>query len=241
MIVLHNHRVIALKARKVAGTSLEIALSKFASEKCIITPIAPRDEEIRKELGYRGPQNFSFTGDRLKEEVMLKELSGDVSNFKYYNHISADLIKQRLGQDIWDSYLKLSIVRNPFEFMVSFYYFNLAMKNISEEQLVFEDWFEINKDKLTINNEVYNINGENVIDVMLVYENISHDLIQLEAEKPELKGLYNVFKNINAKGNIRPVHATIDSVYSKSPRAFEAVLSAHKPDIEKYNFYIPKI
>lgn len=75
MIVLHNHRIIALKARKVAGTSLEIALSKYASEKCIITPIAPLDEDIRKKLGFRGPQNFSYTGDRDKEELMLKELS----------------------------------------------------------------------------------------------------------------------------------------------------------------------
>ena len=40
MILLHKEKIIALKARKVGGTSFEIALSKYANSDSIITPIA---------------------------------------------------------------------------------------------------------------------------------------------------------------------------------------------------------
>jgi len=42
MIVLHDVKVIALKARKVGGTSFEIALSLYANNTSVITPITPK-------------------------------------------------------------------------------------------------------------------------------------------------------------------------------------------------------
>ena len=50
MIVLHKQKIIALKARKVGGTSFEIALSKFANKDSIITPITLDDEKLEKVL-----------------------------------------------------------------------------------------------------------------------------------------------------------------------------------------------
>ena len=47
MIVLHKQELIFLKTRKVAGTSFEIALSSFADETSIVTPISPEHEEHR--------------------------------------------------------------------------------------------------------------------------------------------------------------------------------------------------
>ena len=58
MIISHKFKFIFLKTNKTAGASIEIALSKFCGEKDIITPISPEDEQIRRSLGYRGPQNY---------------------------------------------------------------------------------------------------------------------------------------------------------------------------------------
>lgn len=59
MIVSHKHKFIFIKTAKSAGTSIEIALSKFCGSEDIITPILPaEDERKRKQLGYKGQQNF---------------------------------------------------------------------------------------------------------------------------------------------------------------------------------------
>ncbi len=58
MILSHKHRFIFLKTRKTAGTSIEIALSKFCDNNDIITRITEQDEVLRSKLGFRGPQNF---------------------------------------------------------------------------------------------------------------------------------------------------------------------------------------
>ena len=55
MIVSHRHRYIFVRTRKTAGTSVEIALSKFCGPDDVITRDA--DDALRRELGYPGPQN----------------------------------------------------------------------------------------------------------------------------------------------------------------------------------------
>ena len=57
MILSHKHKFIFIKTRKTAGTSIEIALSRFCGKDDIITPISPEDEKIRKKIGVK-PQNY---------------------------------------------------------------------------------------------------------------------------------------------------------------------------------------
>lgn len=47
-----------IKTKKVASTSLEVALSRYCSEECTITPITNKDEVIRQQLAFRVPQNY---------------------------------------------------------------------------------------------------------------------------------------------------------------------------------------
>ena len=58
MILSKAHNFIFLKTTKTAGTSFEIALSKYAGPEDVVTPISDEDELTRSRLGYRGPQNF---------------------------------------------------------------------------------------------------------------------------------------------------------------------------------------
>ena len=56
MIVSHKHKFIFIKTKKVAGSSLELALSKFLGEDDVITPLA--EEYLRVERGYMTSRNY---------------------------------------------------------------------------------------------------------------------------------------------------------------------------------------
>jgi len=57
MIICHERRFIFVKSHKTAGTSVEIALAGLCGAGDVITKISPQDEQTRRELGFRGPQN----------------------------------------------------------------------------------------------------------------------------------------------------------------------------------------
>lgn len=112
MILSHKYRFIFIKTNKTAGTSIEVALSKFCGSKDIITPINEEDEAIRQGLGYRGPQNYT-------------DADGSIL---FYNHISAkhvrDIIKTHnlMNEKKWGRYYKFCFERNPWDRAISLYY-----------------------------------------------------------------------------------------------------------------------
>ena len=117
MIVSHQHRFVFVKTRKTAGTSIEIALAQHCGPDDIITPIDEVDEQIRRNLGHRGPQNFEV---RKKVRGIIgiarRMLGKDV--VRYYNHIPAGSIRDNVGAQIFDSYQKFCVVRNPWDRLI---------------------------------------------------------------------------------------------------------------------------
>ena len=106
MIISHKHKFIYIKTKKTASTSIEIALSAICGPDDIITPITPRDEVLREEAGFRVAQNYEKSG------------------LKYYNHISAKDVREMVGEEIWSSYYTFTFERNPFDKVISWYYWD---------------------------------------------------------------------------------------------------------------------
>jgi len=243
MIILHNEGLIALKARKVGGTSFEIALSKFADKDSIITPITQSDEELRQSFGWRGPQNFKYSADeliRLGKREIAKALLHRAWPQKFVNHISAVDVKEKLGEDTWAKYTKVSITRNPFDYMVSSYFW-ANKTEAARARLSFESFVLTHPELLLWNKRIHEINGENVIDFMIRYEHFKADILELEEKFPSLKGLAETFTGINAKGNFRPRNAHMSDMFSQSPRAHALVKNVCFDDIVKYGYEIPDL
>ena len=102
MIVSHQHRFVFIKTRKTAGTSIEIALAEHCGPADIITPIDEVDEQIRRELGHRGPQNFEVRQPASGLGGLISRLFGR-NVVRHYNHTLASLIRARIGPQSYDS------------------------------------------------------------------------------------------------------------------------------------------
>ncbi|MFM2281981.1 MAG: hypothetical protein RLZZ444_4212 [Pseudomonadota bacterium] len=238
MILSHEHKFIFLKPRKVAGTSFEIALSRFVNRPDdIVTPISRKDEAIRRSHGFAGPRNFQFE--------FLKRFSADPQRparlfgyelpLKFYNHIPAARAKSRLPSDVWRDYQRISLVRNPWDRAVSLFFW----RNKGSEKPDLKDfttYFKNNQKYLEINYPNYRVGGEDVIDRYLRYEHFQEDMLALEAERPTLSGLWETFSGINAKGAARDRSVTTAEIFASHPEVNAMVERLNAWEIEKFGY-----
>lgn len=174
MIISHRFKFIFIKVEKTAGTSIEIALSKFCGPDDVITPITPEDEEIRKELGYRGPQNYICPPWNYNLKDLARFLLRGKRKHKFYNHISAGEVRAHVGEQIWDSYFKFCVERNPWDRVISLYYWAYT----SEPRPTISEFIESNVPlKLKRKGfELYTINGQIAVDKICRFENLAEEL-----------------------------------------------------------------
>src|SRR4051812_23866543 len=155
MNVSHRHRFIFVRTRKTAGTSVEIALSKFCGPDDIITRDA--DDALRHELGYPGPQNdvsIPLSAYTFSEWRRLL-LRGERARFK--NHTPAARIRALVGEDVWRTYFKFTIERDPWDKAISLYFWRTRNDNPRPSLLEFLQ--RVGARSLS-NSHIYLIDGE---------------------------------------------------------------------------------
>jgi hypothetical protein len=100
MIISHTHRYIFIKSEKTAGTSVEAALSKHCGKDDVVTPLG----------------DYWFNRDERGEWI-----HSSMNAEGFFQHDSASEVRRKVGPDIWNRYFKFSIVRNPWDRVVSLY------------------------------------------------------------------------------------------------------------------------
>ena len=204
MILSHRHRLIFLKSRKTAGTSFEIALSKYVGQDEIITPVVAEDETIRRSIGGRGPQNYHYRWSEFLKRKDWPRLSRALLRRerpkKFFNHIAAKAVRHRVGEAVWQDYLKVSLVRNPWDMVISWFFWDRGRE---ADLAKLTEWALSRADALNMNRQFYHIDNRPVVDHFLRYEHLEPDMEHLEARIPALAGLQQRFRGIRAKGGIR--------------------------------------
>lgn len=198
MIYSKKHAFLFVKGKKVAGTSVEMALSTICGPRDIITPITPIDEIARMKAGGRGAQNY--TESRHEERKYLKALLSATPEqvaeirplrTKLQSHMSVTRIEEQI--DELPAGRIFAVERNPYAKIISSAYSgrNLKSYKSSGEPMV-DDIRAIEKivdrrlARGTIrqcrNLEHYcNANGELIVRI-IHYENLEQEFAALMAE-----------------------------------------------------------
>ncbi len=232
MILSVQRKFIFLKTTKTAGTSFEIALSKYASPKDTLTPISPEDEDTRRALGYAGPQNY-LTSTGLLQKLGLKRPKN-----KFYNHMHASVIRQNLGCEVFDSYLKLAVVRNPFDMVVSRYFWT-HRNDPGLSDAHFREWLLSRPKSLYENYKITHIDGCSVLDLVIRFEKFEEDVGNFARRVGLPETLYEEFKAIKAKGSSRPKRATTQEMFKSFDDGKKVVAEIFAEDLATYGYDCP--
>ncbi|MES2684948.1 MAG: sulfotransferase family 2 domain-containing protein [Pseudomonadota bacterium] len=217
MLVSHRHRFIYTKTKKTAGTSVEAYFEPYCMAENTWSASHAREQSVSAAgiVGQRG---------QVKPE------------HQWWNHMPAQLIRQQLGEAIWSNYYKFCVVRNPFEKVVSMFFFDQRrglIEKVSPGQAAaaFEHW--VLTSALPVDREMYLIDGEICMDALVRHEQIETDL---EAVCRHLRVAWNPQALPTYKTGIRPEWASVAALYTEPARQKVADTFAFELETFGYRF-----
>ena len=116
MIISHKYKFIFIKCGKVAGSSLEMALRPHLGADDIVTPI--EEDKLSNQPELLRPKNYR---NSIDYDRRISEAGG---RGVFYEHAWAHEVKGQVSSEIWDSYYKFAIERDPKDKSLSVYYHN---------------------------------------------------------------------------------------------------------------------
>jgi len=215
MIISHKHKFIFLKTKKTAGTSLEIVLSRYTGEDDVLTLLGTEDAALRKRVGGRPAQNYwgaraAFSFSAWKSWISslgYRARTGrcDRSLFPlepYRQHMDAASVRAKVGKDVWESYYKFSVERNPWDRAVSNFHWKAFR---IDRDMTFRE-FVLGGHALTLprNFDIYSIRGIPQADRVLDYHNLNKELPSLFDELGLPGEAVDLMQTTRAKGQFRP-------------------------------------
>jgi hypothetical protein len=215
VLISHIHKFIYLKNYKVAGSSVESFFGQFC--------IDPKNKN-----------NYSFQ-DKQDEQISDYGILGSrIQGSKYtkwYNHISADKIKLLLGDEIFNNYIKFCVIRNPYDIVVSSYFWEKQKCNLTCDFKTYCINLYKNTNDITNLSRLF-INNNPVCQYYIRYEHLIDDITNL-LEKLGIKD-YNISDLPKHKTGFRPLDKTYKDYYDDESKNIVSKIF-HK-EIEMFNY-----
>jgi hypothetical protein len=229
MILSHKHKFIFIKTAKTAGTSIEVFLSKHCDPKDIVTPIAPTVEghQPRNYEGFINPVPEILERPGKLFSVLRHAIT---SRDKFYNHMPAREVRNRVPADVWNSYFKFCVERNPWDKVLSHYHMHAAREggSLSLDEYLARGRFPINYFRYT------NRSGTKIIvDRILRYENLVAELSEVFSQ---LKIPFGGTLGVTAKSGYRSDRRPYQEVFNDEQRKIVEKAFAKEIKLHGYRF-----
>jgi len=183
-IVSHQHKLIFLKPRKTAGTSVENALLKIIGHQDWVATSTENEPLATHWLATPNVTRSTIPGEKPIKRL-LKRLGP--APFKLREHMVAKDVAALVGHDVWSRYTKVSIVRDPWQRLVSLWRWRTRRDNL---QVSFEDFLSAIESRSRqreksagarrwSNVPFYSIDGQMVLDRVVRFESLADDFSAL--------------------------------------------------------------
>jgi hypothetical protein len=209
VLISHIYKFIYLKNYKVAGSSVESFFGQYCIDPNEIPNYKFKDETDEYISSY------GIIGNRIINNTKTKI---------WYNHINAIDIKQNIGDSVFNEYFKFCVVRNPYDVVVSSFFFEKSKKDFKTycKEYAYSD---VNLNRLFIDNIP-------VCQYYIRYENLIPDILTI------LKKLgisnFNINDLPNHKNKMRPTDKSYKEYYDDEIK--EIVYKLFKTEIDMFGY-----
>jgi len=224
MLISHRKKFIYIKTVKTASTSVEAYFEPWARTE-------DYDYTDKKNNRQRADADITEAG------IVGRRGQGKSCPEGWHSHLKARIIKEKIGNEIWNSYFKFCVIRNPYDRAVSKFNFqhnnmlvDLTVKTPVELQAMFAEFVSIEhrSDK-----NIWTIGKDIAFDKCIRYENLQDDMaevcniLDIPWEPSRLK---------NFKSGVRP-----RDVYTQlyTPEAKAAIERTHALEFKLFDFKYP--
>jgi hypothetical protein len=229
MILSHKHRFIFIKTAKTAGTSIEVFLSKLCGPQDILTPIVPPVEghQPRNYEGFINPIPEILERPGKLFSVLSHTMT---SRTKFYNHMPAREVKQRIPADIWNDYFKFCVERNPWDKVLSHYHMNAAREGGS---LSLDEYFARGRFPINYFRYMDRSGRRLIVDRVVHYENLLPELCEVFSQ---LNIPFDGTLGIAAKSNYRSERRPYQETFNGEQKRIIEKAFAKEIDLHGYTF-----
>jgi hypothetical protein len=239
MIISHSRRFIFVKTYKTAGSSLEIALSKYCAQGDVLTPLDSDEERQRRALSGLGARNFGKPLRRWRPDDLAELLGRRRHPERFSEHSPAWQIRRMLGTEAWERYFKFTIVRNPYDRCLSRFYYSKKVKEDRGKAMAWDledldQYMRYNPGLINENWAMYTQADEVLVDAFVRYEHLEADLAEVSRRLGLPRNLYEDMRGVSAKRGLRPAAAKPSARLSEAGRQMVALLCA--PEIAMFGY-----
>lgn len=166
MIVCHRHRFIFINTRKTSGARIETALAQFCADDDLVTGLSTTNGSIQA----RANGTIGLTRYRPVDWLRLM-VRGERARLD--KHLSAVGIRDLVGPEVWGSYFKFCVERDPWEKAIALY--DQRTRDRKPRPTLAQFLAETRPESLS-NFGLYSIDGGLAVDRMIRHEHLDTEL-----------------------------------------------------------------